>query len=106
MGSPTGTAPVRPRAVLLDFYGTVVAEDDVPLGGSPRAINPEVPCDLVIDHSVQVDAFGSSRALAINAEKEFSRNRERYEFLKWGQQSLDNFRVSSPMPTRSEAVSV
>src|SRR6185436_18863336 len=61
------------------------------LGGDPAAINPLVPCDLVIDHSVQVDAFGSAQALTINAGMEFHRNRERYEFLKWGQQSLRNF---------------
>jgi aconitate hydratase len=66
------------------------------LGGDPNAINPLVPCDLVIDHSVQVDAFGSKTALTINAQKEFERNNERYEFLKWGQQSLSNFRAVPP----------
>src|SRR5690606_18997686 len=66
------------------------------LGGNPAAINPLVPCDLVIDHSVQVDAYGSATALTINAQKEFERNTERYEFLKWGQQSLSNFSVVPP----------
>src|SRR5262249_13316818 len=62
----------------------------------PALINPLVPCDLVIDHSVQVDAFASATALTINAKKEFERNLERYEFLKWGQQSLRNFRCMPP----------
>ena len=55
-----------------------------------------VPTDLVIDHSVQVDAFGSPKTLQFNAEREFERNRERYEFLKWGQQAFDNFSVVPP----------
>jgi aconitate hydratase len=55
-----------------------------------------VQCDLVIDHSVQVDAYATRVALTINAQKEFERNNERYEFLKWGQQSLSNFRVVPP----------
>ncbi|MCB9867821.1 MAG: aconitate hydratase AcnA, partial [Phycisphaerales bacterium] len=59
-------------------------------------VNPLVPCDLVIDHSVQVDAFASGVALSINSEKEFERNNERYQFLKWGQQAFDNFRVVPP----------
>jgi aconitate hydratase len=66
------------------------------LGGDPGRINPVIPVDLVIDHSVQVDTFGSSTALFINAEREFERNRERYEFLKWGQEAFDNFRVVPP----------
>jgi aconitate hydratase len=66
------------------------------LGGDPNLINPLVKCDLVIDHSVQVDAFGSAQALTINAGKEFERNNERYEFLKWGQQSLNNFTCVPP----------
>jgi len=65
-------------------------------GGDPQRINPLVPVDLVIDHSVQVDQFGSSGALAFNAEKEFERNRERYEFLKWGQKAFSNFSVVPP----------
>ena len=66
------------------------------MGGDPRKVNPFVPVDLVIDHSVQVDQFGSSLALFYNAEREFERNRERYEFLKWGQGAFDNFRVVPP----------
>jgi aconitate hydratase len=66
------------------------------IGGDPAAINPLVDVDLVIDHSVQVDAFGSAGAFAVNAEHDFERNRERYSFLKWGQQSFDNFRVVPP----------
>jgi aconitate hydratase len=63
---------------------------------SAEKVNPLVPCDLVIDHSVQVDAFNSCDALTINGEKEFERNMERYQFLKWGQNSFDNFRVVPP----------
>jgi aconitate hydratase len=66
------------------------------VGGDPSKINPLVPTDLVIDHSVQVDAFGSAGALQFNAEREFERNRERYEFLKWGQQAFDDFTVVPP----------
>ncbi len=91
------------RVVLQDFTGVPCVVDLAAmrdamkkLGGDPAAINPLVPCDLVIDHSVQVDAFGSRVALTINSEMEFARNRERYEFLKWGQQSLRNFRAVPP----------
>lgn len=91
------------RVVLQDFTGVPCVVDLAAmrdamrdLGGDAAAINPLVPCDLVIDHSVQVDAFGSRTALTINAEKEFERNGERYEFLKWGQQSLSNFSVVPP----------
>ncbi|MBY0307519.1 MAG: aconitate hydratase AcnA [Phycisphaerales bacterium] len=91
------------RVVLQDFTGVPCVVDLATmrhamkeLGGNPEAINPLVPCDLVIDHSVQVDAFGSATALTINSEKEFERNNERYEFLKWGQQSLNNFRCVPP----------
>src|SRR5256714_9396859 len=66
------------------------------LGGDPSAINPLVDVDLIIDHSVQVDAFGNPRAFAINAEREFERNSERYSFLRWGQEAFDNFRVVPP----------
>jgi aconitate hydratase len=66
------------------------------MGGDPRKVNPLVPCDLVIDHSVQVDAYASGVALSINNEKEFERNAERYEFLKWGQGAFSNFRVVPP----------
>ena len=91
------------RVVLQDFTGVPCVVDLAAmrdamkaLGGDPNAINPLVPCDLVIDHSVQVDAFGTKTALTINNDKEFDRNRERYEFLKWGQQSLRNFRCVPP----------
>ncbi len=91
------------RVVLQDFTGVPCVVDLAAmrdamkrLGGDPATINPLVPCDLVIDHSVQVDAYASGVALTINAQKEFERNRERYEFLKWGQQSLSNFRVVPP----------
>ncbi|MFN0011503.1 MAG: aconitate hydratase AcnA [Phycisphaerales bacterium] len=96
------------RVVLQDFTGVPCVVDLAAmraamkaLGGDPNAINPLVPCDLVIDHSVQVDAFGppnaaGATALTINSEMEFERNNERYEFLKWGQQSLSNFRCVPP----------
>ncbi len=91
------------RVVLQDFTGVPAMVDlaamrsaMVRMGGDPRKVNPLVPCDLVIDHSVQVDAFNSGVALSINSGKEFERNRERYEFLKWGQSAFDNFRVVPP----------
>ncbi len=91
------------RVVLQDFTGVPCVVDLAAmrdamkaLGGDPNLINPLVKCDLVIDHSVQVDAFGSAQALTINAAKEFERNGERYEFLKWGQQSLNNFTCVPP----------
>lgn len=91
------------RVVLQDFTGVPCVVDLAAmrdamknLGGAASAINPEVACDLVIDHSVQVDDFATFVALTINAEKEFSRNAERYTFLKWGQESLDNFRAVPP----------
>ena len=91
------------RVILQDFTGVPAVVDLAAmraamqrLGGDPRKVNPLVPCDLVIDHSVQVDAFGSDVALRINSEKEFDRNIERYNFLKWGQKAFDNFRVVPP----------
>ncbi|MCH9057668.1 MAG: aconitate hydratase AcnA [Planctomycetes bacterium] len=91
------------RVVLQDFTGVPCVVDLAAmrdamkrLGGDPSQINPAVPCDLVIDHSVQVDDFATRVALTINAQREFERNNERYEFLKWGQQSLSNFRVVPP----------
>ncbi len=96
--------PFKPgRVVLQDFTGVpavvdlaALREATVRMGGDPRKINPLVPCDLVIDHSVQVDAFASLQALQINVDREFERNRERYEFLKWGQGAFQNFRVVPP----------
>ena len=91
------------RVVLQDFTGVPCVVDLAAmrdamktLGGNPEEINPEVACDLVIDHSVQVDDFASRVALTINAEREFERNNERYTFLKWGQESLSNFSVVPP----------
>jgi aconitate hydratase len=91
------------RVVLQDFTGVPCVVDLATmrdsmqqLGGDPRKINPLIPVDLVIDHSVQVDRFGSPTALAENVELEFQRNRERYEFLRWGQQAFQNFRVVPP----------
>lgn len=91
------------RVVLQDFTGVPAIVDlaalrsaMVRMGGDPGRINPLVPCDLVIDHSVQVDQFGSTLALQFNVDKEFERNQERYEFLRWGQQAFDNFRVIPP----------
>ncbi|MHC4219660.1 MAG: aconitate hydratase AcnA [Planctomycetota bacterium] len=105
---PTKTAaaeiPFSPgRVVLQDFTGVPAMVDlaamrsaMVRMGGDPKKVNPLVQCDLVIDHSVQVDAFNTGTAITINSEKEFERNRERYEFLKWGQSAFDNFRVVPP----------
>ncbi|MCP4423513.1 MAG: aconitate hydratase, partial [Chloroflexi bacterium] len=96
--------PFKPgRVILQDFTGVPAVVDLAALrsamarlGGDPKRINPQVPVDLVIDHSVQVDKFGSKVALAFNAEREFVRNRERYEFLKWGQEAFENFQVVPP----------
>jgi aconitate hydratase len=96
--------PFKPgRVILQDFTGVPSIVDLAALrsamarlGGDPKKINPLVPVDLVIDHSVQVDMFGSAAALFINAEREFERNRERYEFLKWGREAFDNFSVVPP----------
>lgn len=96
--------PFRPaRVIMQDFTGVPAVVDLAAmrsaisrLGGDPERINPHVPVDLVIDHSVQVDFFASQDALQRNAEIEFQRNRERYEFLHWGQQAFDNFRVVPP----------
>ncbi len=96
--------PFKPaRVVLQDFTGVPSVVDLAALrnamtrlGGDPRKVNPMVPVDLVIDHSVQVDQFGTILAQWYNAEREFERNRERYEFLKWGRGAFDNFRVVPP----------
>ncbi|GBF05431.1 aconitate hydratase [Deinococcus aerius] len=96
--------PFKPaRVILQDFTGVPAVVDlaamrsaMVALGGDPKKINPLIPVDLVIDHSVQVDEFGTEFALANNMALEFERNRERYEFLRWGQQAFDNFGVVPP----------
>ncbi|HEY5982308.1 MAG TPA: aconitate hydratase AcnA [Anaerolineales bacterium] len=105
---PRGERPGIPflpaRVIMQDFTGVPAVVDLAAmrsavarLGGDPRKINPIVPVDLVIDHSVQVDFFATADALRRNAEIEFQRNRERYEFLKWGQKAFNNFRVVPPM---------
>ena len=101
---PAGEVPFKPsRVVLQDFTGVPAVVDLAALrsamkkmGGNPQSINPQVPVDLVIDHSVQVDQFGQEYAFMFNVEKEMERNRERYEFLKWGKEAFDNFRVVPP----------
>src|SRR5438067_727321 len=91
------------RIVLQDFTGVPLIVDLAAmrsavarLGGDPKIIEPLVPVDLVVDHSVQVDFFGSSEALRLNLEMEFRRNRERYQFLKWGQQAFKTFQLIPP----------
>jgi aconitate hydratase len=94
----------RPTRVLMqDFTGVPAVVDlaamrqaMVDLGGDPRDINPLTPVDLVIDHSVQVDAFGQAGAFELNVEREYERNHERYAFLRWGASAFDNFRVVPP----------
>ncbi len=96
--------PYKPaRVVLQDFTGVPALVDLAAmrdamkqLGGDPKKINPFIPCDLVIDHSVQVDYFGKANALLLNESVEFQRNAERYEFLKWGQAAFQNLRVVPP----------
>ena len=106
--TPTGARPAIPflpaRVIMQDFTGIPAMVDLAAmrtaiarLGGSPRSINPLVPVDLVIDHSVQVDFFANPDALQRNTEMEFQRNHERYAFLKWGQNVFSNFRVVPPM---------
>jgi aconitate hydratase len=91
------------RVVLQDFTGVPAVVDlaamrdaIADLGGDPSQINPLVPAELVIDHSVQVDAFGTRDAFRVNAEKEFERNKERYAFLRWGQGAFEGFKVVPP----------
>lgn len=96
--------PFKPARILLQDFTGVPAVVDLAalrsamqrLGGDPNRINPLIPVDLVIDHSVQVDAFASKAALEFNIQKEFERNEERYKFLRWAQKSFDNFRVVPP----------
>src|SRR5438477_11509082 len=91
------------RIVLQDFTGVPLVVDLAAMrsavkkvGGDPKIIEPLVPVDLVVDHSVQVDFFGSARALQLNLDMEFKRNRERYQLLKWGQQAFKTFGVVPP----------
>jgi len=91
------------RVLLQDFTGVPCVVDLAAmrsamarLGGDPQRINPRIPVDLVVDHSVQMDASGCAAALELNTAREFERNRERYEFFRWGQTALDNFRVIPP----------
>ena len=96
--------PFLPARVLMQDFTGVPAIVDLAamraalarLGGDPKRINPRIPVDLVIDHSVQVDFFASTEAVRRNAEMEFQRNRERYEFLRWGKAAFDNFQVVPP----------
>ncbi|MCM3388372.1 aconitate hydratase AcnA [Ureibacillus chungkukjangi] len=99
-----GEVPFKPsRVVLQDFTGVPVVVDLASLrsamkelGGNPDKINPAIPVDLVIDHSVQVDKYGNAAALQANMDLEFERNAERYNFLKWAQTAYDNFRAVPP----------
>src|SRR6185437_8120378 len=91
------------RIVLQDFTGVPLVVDLAAMrsavkqvGGDPKIIEPLVSVDLVVDHSVQVDFFGSVRALELNLDMEFKRNRERYQFLKWGQQAFKTFQLIPP----------
>ncbi|MGH2984312.1 MAG: aconitase family protein, partial [Solirubrobacterales bacterium] len=101
---PSIEIPYQPARVLMQDFTGVPAVVDLAamrdaiedLGGDPAAINPQVDVDLIIDHSVQVDAFGNARAFAINEERDYERNGERYAFLRWGQEAFDNFRVVPP----------
>ncbi len=102
--APSDEIAFTPARVLLqDFTGVPCVVDlasmrdaMAALGGDPTKINPLQPVELVIDHSVQVDAYGTEAALLINRDLEFERNQERYEFLKWGQTAFDNFKVVPP----------
>src|SRR5699024_2852974 len=99
-----GEVPFKPsRVILQDFTGVPVVVDLASLrqamadmGGDPDKINPEIPVDLVIDHSVQVDSYGNEAALQLNMDLEFKRNAERYQFLSWAQKAYDNYRAVPP----------
>jgi aconitate hydratase len=101
---PATEIPFQPARVLMQDFTGVPALVDLAamrdameeLGGDAQTIDPLVPVDLVIDHSVQVDAFGNARAFDINADRDYERNGERYAFLRWGQQAFDNLRVVPP----------
>ncbi|MFP4010441.1 MAG: aconitase family protein, partial [Spirochaetaceae bacterium] len=103
--SPGNTElPFKPARVLLqDFTGVPCVVDLAAMrnamarfGGDPALINPELAVNLVIDHSIQVDFFNRRDAIQLNSEMEFRRNRERYEFLRWGEQAFENFQVVPP----------
>ena len=102
-GSPV-EIPFHPSRVLAqDFTGVPAVVDlaamrdaMVSMGGDPRKVNPQVPVDLIIDHSVQVDFYGTAACLELNAAKEFERNEERYALLKWAQQSFENLKIVPP----------
>src|SRR5512134_272297 len=103
-GNRPGIPFLPARVIMQDFTGVPAVVDLAAmrsavarLGGDPRKINPLVPVDLVIDHSIQVDFFATADALRRNTELEFQRNRERYEFLRWGQKAFANFRLVPPM---------
>ncbi len=103
-GEESKDVPFKPsRVILQDFTGVPAVVDlaslrkaIVDLGGNPDDINPEVPVDLVIDHSVQVDKYGTHAALEANMDLEFERNEERYEFLHWAQKAFENYRAVPP----------
>ena len=103
-GTSAKEVPFRPSRILLqDFTGVPAVVDlaamrdsIIKLGGSPDKVNPLIPVDLVIDHSVMVDVAGTENALHENVELEFARNGERYRFLRWGSQAFENFRVVPP----------
>src|SRR6202171_4382407 len=103
-GTPQKEIAFMPARVLLqDFTGVPAVVDFATMreamkrmGGNPTRINPMFPAELVIDHSVQVDSFGSANAFGLNAELEFQRNVERYTFLRWGQTAFQNFKVVPP----------
>ena len=100
----TAEYPFMPGRVLLQDFTGVPAVADLAamrsamarMNGDPQKVNPLVPADLVIDHSVQVDSFGSTLAFTRNVEREYERNSERYALLRWGQQAFSNFRVVPP----------
>ena len=103
-GRSSEEVPFNPSRILMqDFTGVpgvvdlaAMRDGIIALGGDPQKINPLVPVDLVIDHSVIVDEFGSPKAFKQNVDLEYQRNGERYEFLRWGQSAFDNFRVVPP----------
>ncbi len=102
--APSQEIAYRPARVLMQDFTGVPAVVDLAamreamkaMGGDPKRINPLQPAELVIDHSVQVDRFASAEALQFNTELEYARNKERYQFLKWGQEAFDNFKVVPP----------